>query len=163
MIVVGDASVLIALERIDLWFMLPLLNGEVHLPATVWREAGLVDAPPGRVAPAWLVRHEPREVAAIASDGGRLDPGEAEAIQLALDLHAELLLIDESAGRRVARRLLIPHTGVLGVLAAAKHRGLISAVAPLFEKLRGTGFWISDDLMARVLKDLGEVSSGRST
>ena len=76
---------------------------------------------------------------------------------------AELLLIDESAGRRVARRLLIPHTGVLGVLAAAKHRGLISAVAPLFEKLRGTGFWISDDLMARVLKDLGEVSSGRST
>jgi predicted nucleic acid-binding protein len=110
-----------------------------------------------------LVRHEPREVAAIASDGGRLDPGEAEAIQLALDLHAELLLIDESAGRRVARRLLIPHTGVLGVLAAAKHRGLISAVAPLFEKLRGTGFWISDDLMARVLKDLGEVSSGRST
>ena len=44
------------------------------------------------------------------------------------------------------------------MLAAAKHRGLIPAVAPLFEKLRGTGFWISDDLMARVLKDLGEVS-----
>jgi predicted nucleic acid-binding protein len=134
----------------------------VHLPATVWREVGLVDAPPGRVAPARLVRHEPREVAAIASDGGRLDPGEAEAIQLAPDLHAELLLIDESAGRRVARRRLIPHTGVLGVLAAAKHRGLIPAVAPLSEKLRGTGFWNSDDLMARVLKDLGEVSSGRS-
>ena len=102
MIVVGDASVLIALERIDLWFMLPLLYGEVYLPATVWREVGFVDAPPGRVAPAWLVRHTSREFASIASDGGRLDPGEAEAIPLALDLHAELLLIDESAGRRVA-------------------------------------------------------------
>ncbi len=118
---------------------------------------------PPEESPLWLVRHEPREVASIASDGGRLDPGEAEAIQLALDLHAELLLIDESAGRRVARRLLIPHTGVLGVLAAAKHRGLIPAVAPLSEKLRSTGFWISGDLMARVVKDLGEVSQGRST
>ena len=108
MIVVGDASVLIALERIDLWFMLPLLYGEVHLPATVWREVGFVDAPPGRVAPAWLVRHTSREFASIASDGGRLDPGEAEAIPLALDLHAELLLIDESAGRRVARVRALP-------------------------------------------------------
>lgn len=156
MIVVGDASVLIALERIDVWLVLPALYGEVHLPDTVWREVGFTAAPPGRVAPAWLVRHEPRAVASIVSDGGRLDPGEAEAIQLAMDLHAELLLIDESAGRRVARRLLIPHTGVLGVLAAAKHRGLIPTVAPQFEKLRATGFWISEELVTRVLKDLGE-------
>jgi predicted nucleic acid-binding protein len=155
-IVVGDASVLIALERIDAWFVLPALYGEVHLPDAVWREVGLVDVQFERGAPAWLVRHEPRAVASIASDGGRLGPGEAEAIQLALDLQAELLLIDESAGRRVARQLLIPHTGVLGVLAAAKRRGLIPAVAPHFEKLRVAGFWISDDLVARVLKDLGE-------
>ena len=152
MIVVGDASVLIALERIDLWFMLPLLYGEVHLPATVWREVGLVDAPPGRVAPAWLVRHEPREVAAIASDGGRLDPGEAEAIQLAQLLRAELLLIDEAAGRRIAIRLGLKVTGVVGVLIEARRRSEIPELRPYLERLRSAGFWLGEPLITAALR-----------
>ena len=91
MIVVGDASVLIALERIDAWFVLPALYGEVHVPDTVWREVFSVNVAPLPVVPGWLVRHEPHRAAPAASDGGRLDAGEAEAIQLALDFHADLL------------------------------------------------------------------------
>jgi predicted nucleic acid-binding protein len=155
-IVVGDASVLIALERIDAWSVLASLYGEVQVPDAVWREVFASDGAPRRDVPAWLVRHEPCRVEPAASDGGRLDAGEAEAIQLALVLQADLLLIDESAGRRVARRLSLPNTGVLGVLAAAKHRGLVPAVAPLFAELRATGFWLGDELVARILRDLGE-------
>jgi uncharacterized protein len=155
-IVVGDASVLIALERIDALSVLPALYGDVHVPDTVWREVFGADGALARAVPAWLARHESRPVAAASSDGGRLDAGEAEAVQLALDLHADLLLIDESAGRKVARRLGVPSTGVLGVLAAAKHRGLVPAVAPLYAKLRATGFWLGDELVARMPRDLGE-------
>ncbi len=38
MIVVGDASALIALHQIDGWPVLPRLYGEVHVPEAVWHE-----------------------------------------------------------------------------------------------------------------------------
>ena len=58
---------------------------------------------------------------------GVLNPGEREAIRLAQELHADLLLIDERQGRLEARRRAIPTTETLGVLLAAQKRGLITA------------------------------------
>ena len=56
MIVVGDSSVLIALERIGAQELLPRLYGDVHVPDAVWRE---VFSGAQTTAPAWLIRHLP--------------------------------------------------------------------------------------------------------
>ena len=53
-----------------------------------------------------------------------IDEEEAEAIALAIELNAQLLLIDEHLGRTVASRLGLKFTGVLGVLLEAKNKGV---------------------------------------
>jgi predicted nucleic acid-binding protein len=56
-----------------------------------------------------------------------LDPGEREAIQLAQEQHADLLLIDERRGRIEAKRRGLATTGALGVLLASAERGIVDA------------------------------------
>lgn len=54
-----------------------------------------------------------------------LDPGEREAILVAVREETSLLLIDERAGRAVARKLGVTVTGTIGVLGAAAQKGLV--------------------------------------
>lgn len=53
-----------------------------------------------------------------------LDRGESESIVVALEVGADLLLIDERTGRDVASRMGIRRTGLLGVLLEAKNAKL---------------------------------------
>jgi predicted nucleic acid-binding protein len=86
-----------------------------------------------------------------------LDRGEAEAIALAAELSADLLLLDERRARRIASRLGLRYIGVLGVLLDAKNRGDLTAVKPVLEALiTQAGFWVSTDLYARVIEASGE-------
>ncbi len=153
MIVVGDSSVLIALERIGAQTLLPHLYGEVHVPDAVWRE---VFSGVQTTAPTWLIRHSPPMRPEPLEWTERLDAGEIEAILLARAIPADLLLIDETAGRKVARRLGLRVTGVIGVLLEAKRRGEVRSVAEHLRRLREAGFFLSTDLEARTLHDAGE-------
>ena len=65
----------------------------------------------------------PKDAAAVKALETELQPGEAEAIVLAREHQAELL-IDERMGRLVARRLGIGHTGVIGLLDAPNRSSL---------------------------------------
>src|SRR5207302_1370437 len=64
-----------------------------------------------------------------------VDAGEAEAIALAQELAADLLLMDEHIGRVIATQFGIRVIGLLGVLMEAKRRGLIREVKPLIDAL----------------------------
>lgn len=65
----------------------------------------------------------------------RLDPGEANAIGLAIELKATQLLIDERLGRIEAKRQGLRITGVIGILLVAKRQGLIADVRPILDAL----------------------------
>ena len=98
----------------------------------------------------------------LAELGEVLDPGETEAIALGLELHADLLLIDERKGRAEAARLGLKTTGLLGVLLEAKALGLIEKASPVLDDLsRRAGFHVSASVRREFLYLAGEaVGSG---
>ena len=86
-----------------------------------------------------------------------LDVGEAEAIALALESKADLLLVDERRARQVASRLGLKYVGLIGALIHAKRTGLIAAVKPVLDDLRlKAGFWVSERLYVSVLREAEE-------
>jgi predicted nucleic acid-binding protein len=86
--------------------------------------------------------------------------GEREAILLAEELAklaiaklgADLLLLDDLAGRREAQRRHFQVTGTLGLLRAAAEEGLLD-FSEAVAHLRRTNFHISQDLLDRLLRD----------
>jgi len=75
----------------------------------------------------------------------------------AAEIAAGLLLLDEKRGRRIAIGRGLEATGLLGVLAEAKARGLVSQCQPILDDMiRIAGFWIGDDLRTRYLRNLNE-------
>jgi predicted nucleic acid-binding protein len=86
-----------------------------------------------------------------------LDRGEAESIALALELGANLLLVDERDARHIAQRLALPTIGVIGILFEAKSKGLIKPIRPHLDALRQvTGFYLKESLYQTILQQAGE-------
>ncbi|MEB3825378.1 MAG: DUF3368 domain-containing protein [Desulfurococcales archaeon] len=158
LIVVSNSSVIIALARICHLDLLEKLFEKIIVPEAVWREV-TVEGKPGRekVLRAGFIRVEEvrdRKLATLLKE--LVDDGEAEAITLALEVDADILLIDEHEARNLAKKLGLQIMGTLGVLALAKHRGLIPEVKPIVDRLMESGFWVSRRILERFLKELGE-------
>ncbi len=87
----------------------------------------------------------------------QLDLGESEAIVLAKELNADLLIIDETLGRKIAAENGIKTIGLLGILLIAKKKKIITEIKPLLNLLMNkAGFRVKDDLYKRVLKEANE-------
>jgi predicted nucleic acid-binding protein len=154
MIVVADTSPLNYLIQIDCDHLLPRLYGRIVVPSGVMRELGHVGAP--AEVQAWLAR-VPSWIDVSAAhflpdaDLAFLGLGEREAIQLAEEQHADLLLIDERKGRSEANRRGLRTTGTLGVLLSAGELGLIDAETAYRRLLTETSFRTSAALEAQFL------------
>jgi predicted nucleic acid-binding protein len=159
MIVVSDAGPLIYLGAVGHLSLLHLLFDRVVVPGAVWREVVVVGADrPGAAATraaTWIqVLHA--DDRAVEPFRDRLDAGEAEAIVLASAVHADLLLIEDQAGRQLAAELGLTIIGTLGVLVRAKRSGLLPEVRPVVEAIVALGFRATPELIEKVAALAGE-------
>jgi hypothetical protein len=87
-----------------------------------------------------------------------LDKGESESIALALEMKADLVLLDDKEGRHAAKRLGLEVLGVVGVLLLARSRNEIDQVKPHLDALRQrAGFYLSDVLYHAALEQAKEI------
>ncbi len=161
MIVVSDASPIIGLSAIGQLSLLSKIYGKILIPEQVYNEIIAPDSDlPGKIeiqSSSWFTVMSAENSVLVQALKIELDSGEAEAIALAVEQQADLLLIDERRGRQVARRFDLKVVGLIGVLAEAKVKGHIKTVAPLLERLQmDAGFRLSDALVKRVLQEIGE-------
>jgi predicted nucleic acid-binding protein len=161
MIVVSNTSPIINLAVIGQLNLLRELYDKVIIPQAVYDEIVIEGAGQAGAEEIdeldWIEVKKVTNRPMITSLEADLDVGEAEAIVLAVELNADLLLIDERKGRILANHLGINYIGLLGILVRAKHEGLISTVGSVMDSLMTkAGFWISDDLYNHILRVAGE-------
>ena len=165
--VVSNTSPVLNLAIIGRLELLRDQFGQVAIPAGVWDELRADEPLPGSRAVAsamtegWLrvvSVHNKSLATALRVD---LDTGEAEAIALAVELDAELVLLDEREARQRAKDLGLTVTGALGVLLRAKLRKAIPSLEHEVNALRTlAGFRIHDQLVETLLHDAGERPRG---
>ena len=148
-LIVSDSGPLIALSQLGCLELLPRLFSDIAIPPSVERELLSVGIPD------WLTVRKP---SAIPPEIGALElgAGETEALALAIESNAELL-IDEKEGRRASIRFGLTTRGTVGLLLLARQERLIPAVKPLLQTLRDQHhFWIHKTILEMALREAGE-------
>jgi hypothetical protein len=143
-IVVSDTSPITNLAAIQTLNLLESLYGSIIIPVAVYNELTQVSREktvPGATEVetySWIQTQQVQnlqKVNEILVTKSNIHLGEAEAIMLALELKADLILMDERRGRALAMNYQLKVTGLLGVLLQAKKQGEIIAVKPLLDQL----------------------------
>ena len=143
--------------RIDL---LRQLYEEVVIPASVLREIRAKPGTEGRPIGAFIRSHKfrlgratRRALKAVPAD---LGAGEREAIGLAVEIGADLVVLDDQQGRQVAREKGLSVTGTIGILLEAWERSMISSMRRELDRLIEAGMWIDEGFYHRILQESGE-------
>lgn len=158
MVVVSDISSISNLIQIGLIELLRDLYGEVLITPAVQRELYRIDTQVILLEKlSWIKVQAPENQKMVLELLGKLDLGEAESIVLALETQADLVIIDEYAGRQIALELGLRITGLLGVLIQAKKLDRISEVSKYVQDLKRVGFRLNQNLIQSVLEKLGEL------
>lgn len=156
MIVVSDTSAVSNLLHIGQEDLLPALFERVLIPRAVLQE--LRAAHPS--LPPWLDVRTVSNEQRVTDLRGRVHPGEAEALVLAAEVHADWVLVDAGDGRKLARELGLPVLGLMGVLLLAKRQGLLQEVRPWMDRLQEeAAFFLSPSVRAEVLRLAGEADA----
>ena len=155
-LVVSDTSPIRALNFLGLLPVLEQLYGPIVVPFAVERELANpregFEAIDIRTFP-FIGIQAPNDRQRVDAFRSMLDLGESEALALAIEIHADVVLIDESEGRRAATMNGLAWLGTLAVLLEAKVRGHITEVCPLMDRLTDElGFFIAPSLRQRLRK-----------
>ncbi len=155
MIVISDTSPLSSLIQIDRLTLLFQLYNKIIIPPAVNIEISKltqfgVDLSEYHSAK-WITISNPIDTMIVKKLEKDLDKGESEAIAIAQELKADLLLIDERLGTRQAKALGLNTIGLMGVLVQAKNKGIVTEIKPIIEDLESIGFYIGEKLKNHIL------------
>jgi len=150
-LIVGDSSALIALSIADCLEYLVQRFGKVYVPKAVFDEISFEDKNQSGKLKEFLADRI-IEVSSKKFKTLWIGDGESEAIDLYLELHADLLLIDDQKAKNFARINDIHTIGSLGILIMAKQDGFIAELKPVLAKILAFGIYISDSVVDEVLK-----------
>ncbi|HQQ11857.1 MAG TPA: DUF3368 domain-containing protein [Bacteroidales bacterium] len=156
--VVSNTTPLISLLKLSKLELLKELYKEISIPFAVFQEieAGRNKAFYQDLSTiTWIKIREIKDKKALKYFL-ELDTGEAEAIVLANEIGADLIILDEKLGRFHAKHADLQVTGTIGILLKAKSTGLISAIKPLLQELIDKDVWISGTLMNEILQKANE-------
>ncbi|HIO93201.1 MAG TPA: hypothetical protein EYG68_10225 [Leucothrix mucor] len=148
-IVISDAGPLIALARIDALFILQKLFSTIQIPEAVYQECIAKEAVDSQriqqaIDEGWI---NPVSVTVKQSFPVSLGAGEIEAMQLALDNEATLLIMDDRLARRQAMVLELNYIGIIRVLYLAEQKLLINNAEVLVQQMVKTGYRVSLQLL----------------
>jgi len=153
MIVVSDTSPFTALLTVGEERLLPQLFEQVVISLAVRNE--LQRTHPR--LPDWLRVVSVQDAAQVGKFCQLVDVGEAEAIELALELHADRVLMDERKGRKLALQEGVAVIGLLGVVLLAKRKDLIPSARTLLLRMdQEAGIYLAPDIRDTALKTVGE-------
>lgn len=121
----GPIHYLIWIGRIEL---LHALYKNIIIPTTVLKELQHPNAPStvqswAQQTPSWLKVKKPGQLVPLLK---LLDPGEHEALSLAVELNADLVIIDEQDGRTAASSLNLPFIGTIGIIITAVQQNVLT-------------------------------------
>jgi predicted nucleic acid-binding protein len=159
MIVVSDTSPILSLALIGQLELLRDLYGTILIPGAVRSEISATDRNDARDVDRaeWIITRSIVPDIVLKLLLREVDQGEAEAIGLALQSNADVLLIDERKARHLAAYLELGVVGLLDVLQEAKQRQLITSVKPILDDLIVRArFRLSHKLYQRTLFTAGE-------
>lgn len=166
MIIVSDTSPITNLAAIQSLGLLCSIYESITIPVAVYNE--LTQAPSQKTVPgarevktySWIKTRQVQnlqKVNEILLNNRNIHLGEAEAIALAFELKADLILMDERRGRALAMDYHLKVTGILGIFLQAKQAGEITAIKPLLNQLiNDAEFRINSQLYQQVLQLAGE-------
>jgi len=143
-VVITDASCFILFDKIDAFFVLNELFSSVITTAEIAAEYG-------KRLPAWIDVKAVQNRDLLYTYADSIDIGEASAIALANEIHADLIILDDSAARKFASKLNLHITGSVGLLLEAKKNGIILEIRPYLDKIQETNFRMSSTLINNIL------------
>ncbi len=152
--VISNTTPIISLLKIDKLNLLKELYGSISIPKAVYKELEKGKEKPfykdiQKIEWIKIVEIKNNQIQSFLFD---LDEGEAEAIILAKEMNADLLILDEKLGRQYAQKLNIELTGTIGILLKAKEKGFINSVENLLNSLVEKGIWLNPKLIEKALK-----------
>ncbi len=152
---VVNASPLIVLDRLGQLDLFVRLGHKLIVPGGVLAEISRGPRPisADRLASFLTVAVDVIDPIVAAWDLGR---GESEVLTCAASEHADVAVLDDRSARRCAAALGLATHGTLHILLQAKRAGLLPAVAPMIDRARAEGLFLSDSLVARALLLAGE-------
>ena len=158
--IVSNSSPIIHLAKIDQLDLLTDFFGELIIPPAVYEEC-IMDGK-GRPEVTRIKQATGLRVVEVANQNlvkllnAEIDRGEAEAIALALETQAPLILLDDADAREKARLYHLKITGLVGMLLRARKSGKIASLSEKLDELLNTGFWLNAGLIDRLLREVGE-------